>query len=247
MTSKTIKNILKLFNLFRHFSCLIPLFKGVAAGIEHKNILVTLKCNLVVDIGANKGQFALVSRLCFPEATIISFEPLSKPSTKFLNIFKRDTNVFLQRVAIGNKSGCTTIHVTAENDSSSLLPISKLQTQLFPGTEEIGIEIIKIGRLNEFLSIDDIISPAMLKLDVQGYELDALRGCEAMLNRFSYVYVECSFVELYSDQALADDIIAWLSGRGWCLSGIYNMNYDSKGRSIQADFLFEKSNRLQNK
>ena len=79
----------------------------------------------------------------------------------------------------------------------------------------------------------------MLKLDVQGYELEALRGCEELMSRFSHVYVECSFVELYKGQALVDEIIAWLRERDWCLSSIYNMTYDRKGRCIQADFLFE--------
>ena len=58
---------------------------------------------------------------------------------------------------------------------------------------------------------------------------------------FSYVYVECSFVELYVGEAMVDDIIAWLQERGWYLSGIYHMVYDRNGRSIQADFLFENT------
>ena len=75
--------------------------------------------------------------------------------------------------------------------------------------------------------------------------MEALRGCEELLFKFTYIYVECSFVELYTDQALVDDIIAWLRDRGWRLNGIYNMTYDRDGRSIQVDFLFEKLSRLQ--
>jgi hypothetical protein len=103
------------------------------------------------------------------------------------------------------------------------------------------MEAIKLGPLSEFVIPEEIVAPAMLKLDVQGYELEALRGCEDLLDRFAYVYVECSFVELYVGQALADEIIAWLMERGWYLKGIYNMTYDRKGSSIQADFLFESS------
>ena len=94
--------------------------------------------------------------------------------------------------------------------------------------------------LREFILAEDIRPPALLKLDVQGYELEALRGCEDMLDQFAYVYAECSFVELYAGQALADEVIAWLRERGFRLRGVHNMDYDRGGRAIQADFLFAR-------
>ena len=81
-------------------------------------------------------------------------------------------------------------------------------------------------------------NPAFLKLDVRGLELEALRGCEDLLARFAPVYAECSFVELYKGQALADEIMAYLGDRGFRLSGIYNLSYDKNGKTVQGDFLF---------
>ena len=78
----------------------------------------------------------------------------------------------------------------------------------------------------------------MLKLDVQGFEYEALIGCESMLAHFDWVYCECSFVELYSGQKLAADVIDWLDSKGFELKGIYNSAYDKSGRAVQADFLF---------
>jgi len=86
----------------------------------------------------------------------------------------------------------------------------------------------------------DLIQPALLKIDVQGYELSTLQGCETLLGRFSHVYVECSFVVLYAGQALAADVIRHLGERGFCLIGIYNVQYSPEGRALQADFLFAK-------
>jgi len=76
---------------------------------------------------------------------------------------------------------------------------------------------------------------------VQGFELEALRGYEDSLKCFVLVYSECSFVELYSGQALVHEVIAWLRERDFRLSGAYNMSYDGQGRAAQADFLFEKN------
>ena len=218
---------------------------GVIAGSEHRYIL-KLSLSTIIDIGANRGQFALAARKCAPNARVVAFEPLATAATTFRNVFKQDLEVTLHQAAIGLEVGKSTIHVTAADDSSSLLPLSPLQERFFPGTEEIRTEIVKVGRLSNYVLPEQIMPPALLKLDVQGYELEALRGCEDLLGRFSYVYVECSFVELYTGQALVDDIIAWLRDRGWRLSGVHNMTYDRDGRSIQADFLFEKSSRLQN-
>lgn len=215
-------------------------FHRVLAGTEHRRVL---KENLftVVDIGANRGQFVLAARKWAHMARVVAFEPLNEAATTFRNVFQKDSRVTLHQAAIGPQTGETTIHVSAADDSSSLLPISPLQERLFPGTNEIRAEIVKVGRLSDYITHEEIVTPAMLKLDVQGYELEALRGCEDLLSRFSHVYAECSFVELYHGQALVDDIIAWLRNRGWRLSGTYNMTYDRQGRSIQADFLFKNS------
>ena len=81
--------------------------------------------------------------------------------------------------------------------------------------------------------------PALLTLDVQGYELEALHGCEALLPSFTWIYCECSFVTLYEGQALASDVIAWLHARDFRLHGVYNLVYDVAGKEGQGDFFFK--------
>ena len=212
----------------------------VAASAEHCDALKGLACACVVDIGANKGQFALLARRLFPSARIVAFEPLPRPTAVFRRVFAHDARVTLHACAVGERAGTASMHVSARDDSSSLLPITSLQSQIFPGTQESGTETIKVGRLEDFVSADEIKSPALLKLDVQGYELSALKGCENLLQHFAYVYAECSFVELYKGHALADEIIAWLRERGFILSGVYNLAYDRGGKAVQADFLFTR-------
>ena len=212
--------------------------QGVAPGLEHVMLLHRLQPSVVVDVGSNRGQFALAVRHCCPDARIHSFEPLPAPGKVFRRVFAGDFKVSLHEAAIGPHAGTADIHVSRRDDSSSLLPIGEEQNCLFPGTSESSIENIHVGRLHDFIDIEDIVAPALLKLDVQGYELSALQGCEDLLERFAWVYVECSFVELYVGQALADEVIAWLRERGLYLIGVYNMMYDTQGRAIQADFLF---------
>ena len=211
----------------------------VAAGVEHAGVLRNLgPVRTVVDIGANRGQFALAARHCFADASIVSFEPLPGPAAQWRAVFAGDTRATLVDGAVGPQAGEAEIHVSARDDSSSLLPIGERQSALFPGTAEAGTASIRVLRLADALPATEIAAPALLKLDVQGFELQALAGCEELLSCFSWVYVECSFVELYAGQALADDVFGWLHDRGFRVDGVYNLSYDEKGRAVQGDFLF---------
>ena len=135
------------------------------------------------------------------------------------------------------------IYVSRRPDASSLLPIAK-QSEIFPGTELKEERIIPIARLTKYLSSEDVKSPALLKIDVQGYELEVLKGCDPLLSLFRFVYVEASFIELYQGQALAGEVILYLVHRNFRLSGVYNQVTDSTRRPVQADFLFKKINHL---
>lgn len=217
------------------------LLHGVAATIEHESALRDLNLRTIIDVGANKGQFSLLARALFPSAVLHSFEPLAEPAHRFQSVFAGDEATTLHRVALGPESKVAQIHVSAKDDSSSLYPIAAMQDALFPGTAEVGTREITVCKLNDRLKADEILSPALLKIDVQGYELEALKGCEVLLAHIDWIYVECSFIELYEGQALASEVLAWIQARGFRLVGAYNMAYDKQGRAIQADFLFSRS------
>jgi FkbM family methyltransferase len=213
----------------------------VVAAVEHQPVLRFTRAATVVDIGANRGQFALAARTALPKARIVSFEPLPEPAQRYRKLFSGDNLTALHQCAIGVDQGEATIHVSTRDDSSSLLLITALQNEVCPGTAEKTTQTVKIGRLDNFLSQADLASPALLKLDVQGFELQALKGCEPLIACFDFIYVECSFLELYAEQALAHEVIEWLGSRGLILVGIYNVTYDRNDVSLQADFLFEQS------
>ena len=210
----------------------------VMAGVEHKAVL-DRPLSTVVDIGANRGQFALAAR-AISGARVISFEPLPEVAVLFQKVFSEDSAVRLHVAAIGERDERKLIHLSARDDSSSLLEIGEAQSNFFPGTHEVGTLEVDVGPLDKFLTEGEIVRPAMLKLDVQGFELEALAGCKSLIDNFNYVYCECSFVELYKGQKLAGEVISYLGSLGFNLSGIYNPSYDRIGNCIQTDLLFEQ-------
>jgi FkbM family methyltransferase len=229
---------IKLWQTLKSKRLVLALFQHrVLCSAEHRHVLVR-DLATIIDIGANRGQFALACREWAANAKVKSFEPLSGPAKIYRKLFASDPNAILYESAIGLRNGSSLMHISARDDSSSLLPIAPLQTEKYPGTDEVGITEVRIAPLSVFLGAEEILAPAMLKLDVQGYELEALAGCEPLLRRFEWVYCECSFVELYSGQKMAHEVIEWLSARGFVLFGVFNTSYDADGQAIQADFLF---------
>jgi FkbM family methyltransferase len=208
---------------------------GVAATVEHWRALGGLDIATVVDIGANKGQFALFATAAFPGATIYSFEPLKEAATRFREVLREEVTLF--ETAIGPRETEASIYISRRADSSSLLPITK-QSEIFPGTELKEKQIIQVAPLSKHLDPQNIRAPALLKIDVQGYELEVLRACELLLTLFQFVYVELSYIELYGGQALAGEVISHLAERQFQLLGVYNQSTDPDGKPVQADFLF---------
>ena len=235
------KKILKLMRIVSDAFFLKALLKGTAAGTEHLSVFKNFDFQFIVDVGANRGQFALIARKLYPNAVIHSFEPLLEPAETFRTVFKSDSGIHLHQCAIGSDNKEMVIHVSERDDSSSLLQIGENQSSLFPHTEESETRKTQVFQLNKVISPDEIQSKALLKIDVQGFELEVLKGCVSELEKFHVIYVECSFVELYEGQALVDEVINFLQANQFALSGVYNLHHDHSGRAIQADFLFLKN------
>lgn len=144
-------------------------------------------------------------------------------------------------MAIGPKTRNLFINLSAREDSSSILKIGRNQTKLFKGTDFIGKKKIRIAPLNYFLNKRKILKPSLLKIDVQGFEFEVLKGSLSLLKYFDFIYCECSYIELYERQRLAPEIIVWMKRNGFSLVKIYNAICDKNNKIIQADFFFMNS------
>jgi FkbM family methyltransferase len=193
----------------------------------------------IVDAGAARGQFALFARRRYPGARIVCFEPLPEAHQVLKRLFEEDPGVELHELALAAESGAARLHVAGHDDSSSLLPIGARQEREFPGTGEVRQETVMSGRLDEVLA--DVARPALLKIDVQGGELDVLRGAGDLLDRFDDVFVECSFTELYEQQPLATDVLRYLFDRGLALAGVFGVQRGADGGCLQADLLLRQA------
>lgn len=219
------------------------LARGVVATMEHAAPLRAFSFKNIVDVGANKGQFAAFAASQWSDAELYCFEPLPAPRQRLKAVVGA---VALGRAqvfdcALGAVEGEAVIHVASREDSSSLLPLAAEQKRLFDMTAA-GEMTIAVRRLDEMAELA-AIQNALLKIDVQGFELEVLKGAAGRLGAFDAIYVEMSYVELYEGQALADEVTAFLSAAGFALRSTFNDHIDPAGRRVQADALFVPSSR----
>lgn len=235
---ETVRKAKKLVRLLRSPAYLRALRHGVAAAIEHERVPFAHDFTTIVDAGAGRGQFALVARRRFPSAMLHCFEPLPSSRATLTAVMAGDSHVEIRAVALGASSGRARLHVARSADSSSLLRATERLTSSTPGTDQPGRVEVEVARLDQVLKAAELRPPALLKIDVQGVELDVLLGTGELLARFDELLVECSFVELYDGQPRASDIVVELHRRGFGLVGVFSVSSDNAGRCLQADFLF---------
>lgn len=210
---------------------------GVAASVEHSGVPFRPDVRTVIDVGASRGQFALFARRRFPGARIVCFEPLPAPFDRLTEVL--GGQVEAHRLAIGSEPGREEMTVSASDDSSSLLPIGERQVREFPGTGAAGTQAVEVETLDGALP-GEPARPALLKIDVQGLELEVLKGASRTLGSVDECFVECSFVELYEGQAMADEVVGFLEDRGFRLDGVHGVVRSADGEPLQGDFLFRR-------
>ncbi|MBK5232219.1 MAG: FkbM family methyltransferase [Thermoleophilia bacterium] len=212
--------------------------RGVAASVEHSRIPFGADFTTVLDVGASRGQFALFSVERFPDANIICFEPQPGPAGDLRRVL--GDRVELIGTALGPEPGMATMNISAQDDSSSLLAIGERQVAEFPGTGTNHTIEVPVTTLDDALQ-GTIARPCLLKIDVQGFELGVLRGAHRVLREVDTAFIECSFVELYEGQALAEEVVSFMQDSGFRLAGVHEIAYSADGSAIQGDFLFRRS------
>lgn len=223
-------------SLFRP-SCWKALRYGVAPTIEHIPLLKTLEVDGILDVGGNRGQFSLACQLARLGIPIVAFEPIPTEAETFRKVHASNKNIVLIESALGETSGEATLHLSNSADSSSLLPIGKRQTELFPSTAEVGTLTVAVKRLDDCAELWKGRTSQLLKIDVQGFELSVLKGAISCLKDCKYVYAECSEMALYDGQALRGEVSEFLKIHGFTEQGRYNPQF-TNGELVQADYLF---------
>ncbi len=206
-----------------------------------KRIITDKSINVVIDVGANIGQYAeIIFDLGF-KGEIYSIEPLHEPYSILIKKSKKFDNwTILPRMAVGNYDGEIEINVSKNSFSSSVLDIREEHVKAAPESMFISQEKVVIKKLDSIFTknmIND--SSILLKIDVQGYEENVLYGAEFVINFIKIIQIELSLVPLYENQKLFKEMINLIESKGFRLYNIIpGFSDENTGEMLQFDGIF---------
>lgn len=194
----------------------------------------------LVDVGSNVGQFSIAFAERYPNSKIYAFEPL--PDCASLLIRNTgDLDIEIQQIAIGGTDDVIDIHVNEHRHSSSLLKLGNRHKAAFPQAREIASIPVAMKRLDSVLRDVDLPEPGLLKIDVQGYEREVLRGATKTLKRIDSILLEVSFTPLYEAEAGFAELSTILNECGFRFVRPVGWLEDPRtGSILQMDALFTR-------
>lgn len=197
---------------------------------------------VIFDVGANVGQFLVSALAWWPLATVHSFEPIPAAAGKLEHEFADWGDLHVARVALAAEEGSTELVVREYDQCTSLLELgSKLKEGVYgldlspAGTIQVSLE-----RLDRYAQRHGIERIDLLKLDVQGYELEVLKGAGEFLQRIEWIYAEAQFQELYAGGPMFDETARFLHARGFDLVRMAAFRFDEQGKLLECDMLFRR-------
>jgi FkbM family methyltransferase len=197
------------------------------------------RCDLLVDVGANTGQYVSLVRSLGYTGRVLSFEP-QRQAYEVLRRVAAAPGWEPRRVALSHSLGAGTLRVSANSVSSSLLDVGDAHLAAAPRSVHVGDEEVSLSTVDRELAAERFRA-AWLKLDVQGTELDVLRGSVETLPHVAVVQTELSLTELYAGQADYLQMCAVLREHGLHLRHLQPGFQDpASGNLLQVDGLFTR-------
>ena len=193
------------------------------------------KPKLIFDGGANQGEFTHFCTRLWPEATIACFEVLPHRVVELKQFAQKHPNVKVFPVLLGEENRDRVPFYELEGKAETA-------SSILDATNSFNIP----PKYHSMRTVDDIIAkefngraPDLIKLDVQGYELEILKGAEENLEQIQAIVAELAVLELYQDVPLLSEVVEWFRQRHWetyDLCGFWRRPLDLAMWNV--DFLF---------
>jgi FkbM family methyltransferase len=219
--------------LARKLGCNLVNVDRLGIDVEHdlKRLANADPIRVIFDVGGNFGQTALRFAAAFPNARVCSFEPVPSSFLQLQRAIQGKGNISAANTAVGEKAGQVSIHVSADAGSNS---ISRKKA----GDDSITVPVDTVDALAtsyDFESID------LLKIDVEGYELQVLKGAAGLLAReaIRFVFAECVLPdERDHSHTSFFDLHRFLESNGFCFICYYAESFDLAGATALGNVLY---------
>lgn len=202
---------------------------------------LTNECRHIFDVGANIGQSISRYRDNFPDCFITSFEPNPEIFSQLERNWGGVPGITLNPVALSDFTGHASFFSARVSEVSSLLKPTERMIEL-SSEHKYDHETINVPtmRLDHYCQLYNIRNIDILKLDVQGAELNVLQGAEDLLKvgTVKIIYSEVIFAETYINQTRFIDLVSYLNKFNYDLWDIGSFLYTRSDRLWAANLTF---------
>jgi FkbM family methyltransferase len=215
-----------------------------------KTLLDRYQINVVIDVGANEGQFASELRRMGYHGKIISFEPISSVFETLKTIASLDRDWDVYNLALGQENSQKTIYIAGDSAFSSLLKSNDWCEREF-GDESVGKreETVIVRRLEEVLheNIENLDQAKIyLKMDTQGYDLEVFMGLGDMDKKVLALQSEMSVVPIYQGMPHLTESISFFEQAGFGIAGMYPVSTEKSAlRVVEFDCLMVRNTQIE--
>ena len=212
--------------------------------LQNSKTVCYLKTDLVLDVGANEGQYAMALRRNGYEGDILSIEPIPEAHRQLKRNSILDPKWSVEApCAVSDVAGETDFNVSGNSVSSSLREIGDLHVEAAPKSRTEEVIKVKVSRLDDVFSNWAVSKTGFerlfIKIDVQGSELEVLKGASKVLQLAVGVQLELSLSPLYEDQATWETVNDFMFCQGFKLWSVQQGFGDSlSGRTLQFDGVY---------
>ncbi len=212
---------------------------------SQQKLLVGIDSPVILDVGAHHGETVEAYKAVFPRAKILAFEPFPESFEILKQRAGQTAGVNLVPLAVSDSSGKRVFFVNDADSTNSLLPRPSDSRRYFPkhAGPKTKIEVETIT-LDEFLNKEGIDHVDILKMDIQGGELLALKGFDKGLRDqiASIIYTEVMFVPHYDGGVMFHQLSEYCVKRGYTLWNIFEMTFARNGQLRGSSAIFVNKN-----
>jgi len=217
----------------------------LSLGCHLRNLIRLQDPDLIIDVGANRGQFAHQLRSLGYTGTILSLEPQENLSeTLMVQASKSNYKWTVLHGAAGDTVGELLLNKYVDGSFSSFHSPNQTAIDRFGDyLEPTETELVNIRPLDEWVAEAGFnhCKRIFLKTDTQGHDLAVLRGASSTLERSLLVMAEGSLIPLYDTVSTPHDLSELLSPLGFRSAGSYPVSFDERDlAAIELDCLFTR-------
>ncbi len=218
-----------------------PVFSRTSYGMVSELSRQGIRPRTIIDVGANKGQFAIAALWLLRPDRLHSFEPLPDVGEVLERTCSGYEEVVIHRFALGSAEGTATLHVNAHNQSSSLLRLGERHRRAFPKALPVDSVEVEVQRLDAVMADEALASPVLMKIDAQGYEAEVLKGATGILDKIDQLVIETSFTPLYEHEMPFLELLDLINSLGFRFDRpVGSLKDPTNGQYLQMDALFSQ-------